>query len=302
MRKKKTVIVLSNDKALYNIRYRRYLLEKLKNHYGEFFVSFGTVESFFRLIQMLCFVIQGAIVVSSNLKTNVISLLLFSRGVLILNGLGRHQKSTIFRRLFICGVLLNRSRKIFFVQRYRDYRWLRRFIKDIQIHWMKGSGAEPLKATELKTPDTYLLISRPEKLKLLEKNLMEAAKKLGIKKLLIYGVNPGYQFQEEPDITVLFKGYVEPSTFFFQCKNFLQVDGYGEGFPHTLAYALCSKTKIVIDKRLSRSLGIYRLPVKRTNIGNGFERLEPYPEVVEILSNKIVYQGIISQVEGLVNV
>lgn len=295
------VIVLANDKALYNARYRSYLLVELEKLYGDGVLNIGTTESPAGFFQFFRFAILGIPVVSSNLKSNVLSLLLFSRGILILNGLGRHQKSSIFRRLLIWGVFLNRSRKQFFVQRYRDYRWLRRFVKGIEVEWMLGSGVKSLKITADETPGTYVTISRPEKLRIIEKQLIGAAEKLRARKILIYGVDANYQLQTQPGFTVSFMGYVRPNEFFAQSKNFLQVDGYGEGFPHTLAYALCSNTNVTIDKKLSRSLGMYRLPVKRSSVGEGFETLEAFPRAVDMLSNAFVYKNIINRIANIVN-
>lgn len=291
-------VILLNDRKIYNKRYRGYLEKYLDLHLSGQFVSFGLLDTYYSPLLFMIHQLKGGVTISSNLKSNLFTLLTGAKGPLILNGLGRYEKSRIFRYIFLCLARL-RKKKVFFVQRYRDYLWLKRHIPGILINWMPGSGTEPLSITNKKTPGTFVVISRPEKLKVIETQLLSAARKIGIKKLLIYGVDSGYDFIDKPNFNVSFMGYVTPSEFFLKCNNFLQVGGYGEGFPHTLAYALSSGVTVIIDKKLSRSLGMYKLPVNRTPIAEGLESLEGKPELIKILSAESVYRGVIDEVEKM---
>jgi len=260
----------------------------------------GLLDSPFNLIKLISARFSGVIVVSSNLKANLAALIVGAQGPSILNGLGRFQYSPVFRFIFLRLVRIRKRRKFFFVQRYRDYSWLRLNVPGIQMEWMLGSGAEPMDVSVVRTPGTYVVISRPEKLKVMEHQMAAAVDCLGINQLIIYGVGSDYRFRYPPTCNVRFMGYVEPIDFFAECGNFLQLDGYGEGFPHTLAYSLCSNANIIIEKRLSISLGMHRLAVKREFVAENYVALQSTPEMVDHLSSAAVYKGILEELKSLV--
>src|SRR6056300_1687566 len=167
-------IVLLNDRARYNARYRSYLVDQLENRFPGRSPSMGLLDSPFNLIKLISARFSGVIVVSSNLKANLAALIVGAQGPSILNGLGRFQYSPVFRFIFLRLVRIRKRRKFFFVQRYRDYRWLRLNVPGIQMEWMLGSGAEPMDVSVVRTPGTYVVISRPEKLKVMEHQMAAA--------------------------------------------------------------------------------------------------------------------------------
>lgn len=287
-------IILLNDKSIYNIRYRNFLLTEFSRYLKSSFEAIGLFDSRYSLIKAIYFRLINAYFVSSNLRSNLFSLLVLSRGIVILNGLGRYQHNKCFICFFKFLVRLNGKRKIYFVQRYRDYRWMRRFHKSSDVVWMLGSGAYELPVISTIAQNSFVVITRPEKLQLMEAQLSIAVKKLGIDILYIYGISEQYSFGVEPDCKIIICDYVSPENFFTKCSRFLQIDGYGEGFPHSLAYALCSKVDIVICRSLYRSLGLSQLPVSVSSDLDEFVFVNGENKLNQLMSNESVYSEIIN--------
>lgn len=277
-------ITLVNDKVALNQLYRGALAERLAasgtriDHLG----IFGGARGGLRLGAVLS--LAGHLfrpVISSNLRTNMIVLAMpWVPGMVILNGMGRHRGSRRLRGLLRAFVRIN-TRKRIAVQSYADYRYLRRYSGiDTRLAWVPGSGGRALPHG----PHTVALaIQRDDKLALVAPSLNRIFTTLTSKKdpkssekgqIAIVGCTDQTAARALfPDTSIIMPGRVPPDDIFALGGTFLQPSGYGEGFPHTLADALCSNLKVLIARREYLRYGLHRLGITRTDFGPGWSRL-----------------------------
>ena len=128
-------IFIANDSTKINDLYRSGLILSIEEKGYEV-----RSISFWKLFRVRLTKRQKDLLISSNIRTNIITLLLFYSNVrIILNGLGRHRNKKMFR-IFI-GFLMSIGIRKILVQNYCDYRYFRRFFKISYCEWIPGSGA-----------------------------------------------------------------------------------------------------------------------------------------------------------------
>jgi hypothetical protein len=212
--------------------------------------------------------------ITSDGKVNLLTALFSkSRQLMILNGLGVFERNRIVRCLLILAI--NRKTKIkVAVQNYRDFRYLSRFVSKIdKIVWIPGSGGKLRNASgEEKT----FMISRQKKFRRVLSKLSKVPDKC--KPIYVLG---DVESVARDDVRIL--GSVEQDEIFSVGNNFLQLDGYGEGVPHTLCDAICTGLKVTIEKSCFIKYGLYRFPYKHfQSLNNGeFYILDEHPESVK---------------------
>ena len=187
--------------------------------------------------------------VTSDGKINLIYALFSNcKQLLILNGLGKYESNSVVRWLFIYS-LRRKQHLIMAAQNYRDYRYFRRFSKlDAQIFWVPGSGGSQRVIGNSRVP---VIITRQAKVKSLE------ARSLILNSMFdeVYVVG-----QIDHYFSRLFSivGEVDQEDIFVLSNHFIQLDGYGEGIPHSLCDAIVSKMKITIEKTAYIKYGLYK--------------------------------------------
>lgn len=201
------------------------------------------------------------LIISSNLRANIFSLIFFyfKKKVVIINGLGRFRGIPFLRKMFI--FLLSKTRKTnIIVQNYRDYRWLK--MHNIQSFFICGSGGRTFKLSA-KNSD-WIIISRNSKIDLQQDSIKKFidTKEFDGSKLIFYGIDSNNSLTSAIKGLSEFRGYVKPEEFFISSKNFFQPDGYSEGFPHTLADAISSGCNICISKKQYIQLGLYLFDIE----------------------------------------
>lgn len=277
-------VVFLNDHKILNQRYRTSLMT-LASDRGYSVRSLGILDGK-SLLSIIAIFIPGIFlgtIVSSNLRTNILVLLMWHiRGVVILNGLGRHRNSTSFRKLLIILVQLNR-RKSIAVQSYADFRYFRRFTNSPAVFWVPGSGGSAKKTSELKN---LFCVQRNDKLPLVAdsiRQLLQTGSMAG--QLSIVGCDTSDEAVAlfSPH-SVTFTGYLPSADILTTGGVFVQPSGYGEGFPHTLADAIVSKIEIVIPRREYVRYGLHKLQAKSTPIANGWVRLTITEQLVTAVS------------------
>ena len=266
-------ILLLNDKNLYNVRYRTPLMTLLRAR-GHPLDSRGLFDSLCRLPRLLAGLLTGGrgLVVSSNLKTNAITLA-FTRQpkVVIVNGLGRYRSSRTVRG--IMSLLLGlRGNTHAIVQNYADYRYLRRRCPEVTMEWMPGSGGT---AKSTGPRDTVVIVQRDPKIAAVASDVVKLLQsQKPAPPLVVVGCTDADQLDRLFGAIVYRSvGYVAPEAIFAQGGTFLQPMGYGEGFPHTLADALVSGMDIYISNLEVLRYGLGRFGATRTPIAPGWSRL-----------------------------
>ena len=189
------------------------------------------------------------LLVSSDGKTNLFALLFIRKPqVLILNGFGRYERSYYIRLFFIYANIF-KKRIVICAQSYRDFRYLRRFSK-VKIYWVPGSGGV---RRSIGTSTTPLAICRSNKFKHIETSLGKALSVFGeIDIVGMYGAG-------DESKKYNFIGVVQQLNIFEKSSRFIQLDGYGEGIPHSLNDAVCSNMTIIIEKKCWIKTGFYKL-------------------------------------------
>lgn len=220
-------------------------------------------------------------IISSDTKSNIIVLLTSNgQNVLILNGMGRYEKSK-WVRLFLIKLFAWRKNTHICVQNYRDYRYLRKYVDTNRITWVVGSGGQKRETNQLNTSSS-LIISRNAKFPRLYKKLQNSSE-LG--PVDVIGLTEKWK---RNDIRSL--GRVPQKEIFKKHYRFLQFYYYGEGFPHSLADAFCSKMLIKMDKKSYINFGIYKfVDANKKNIELRPDTLT-YKNIVKIVEMKKINQ------------
>lgn len=220
--------------------------------YREAFISELACDYAVKLINPIEYFWNNAdLVVSSNTLSNIFSLLfVFSKRLIILNGLGRNYKYRAWRLLFIILLKAQNNRRCIVVsQNYRDYRYLRRF--GLVTEFIMGSGGRSFETGE-KTK--CIVVTREKKLKSQIDAIEQFLDKHPKLNIDIYGMqSASHGFEHR----VRFNGFVESKKLFINANIVYHPAGYGDGFPHSLADAICSDIDILLHKRSYIEYGLY---------------------------------------------
>lgn len=268
---KKDTVLFINDKACYNKRYRGDLINHLIR-YGYQVKSVGLFDGLSSIMNVLYVIRKSKYVICSNLKSNIIYMLLSpaSCGVIIINGFGRYRRSRAFRSLLYLLIKINKNKK-YILQNYADYRYFKKNYKKIIIKWIPGSGGKKRKHGKEKG---YFVVQRKDKLGCIKKSLIEFCLSNKISRLSVVGCNQSdimkYSLEK---YSIYGVGYKNQEDIFMFGDVFLQPSGYGEGFPHTMADAIMSNVDIVISKEMYVQLGLYKFDNYAKTISDGWLKI-----------------------------
>ncbi|MBX3504005.1 MAG: hypothetical protein KF895_00900 [Parvibaculum sp.] len=263
-----------NDEAKLNTRYRSSLMAALEAE-GWALESDGLFENGRpRLKTMLGIALGfGPALLSSNMRTNLFALACFwRRGLVILNGLGRHRQSSLLRRLVLLLLAVSHRKRVA-VQNYADYRYFCRYGRGPALRWVPGSGGTK---KECGPPGVYLVVQRDDKLASVAADLRRLLGSLQLTHpLIVVGCTDSAAVAATlPGIPVDVVGYLPSSDIFRHGGIFLQPGGYGEGFPHALADAITSRMAILISDMEYLRYGLHRLGCRLTPVCDGWSQLE----------------------------
>ena len=157
-------VIFVSDKRSYIKLYRSSLFS-LFNASSNCFAA-GFFDTFSDTLQLLYLsTIKRSIVIVSNIKSNIIMLLLpFSRGIIIFNGLGRYRPYKTFRILLYLLLKIRDKNFNYVFQNYKDFRYFRRYFSD-RVVWIIGSGGSVYKTLE-NSNNFVSIITRSSKFKL----------------------------------------------------------------------------------------------------------------------------------------
>ena len=241
--KQQKKIYVANDAHSVNTRYRSGLIMLLSAQ-----GSLVSSINLYQLIRLRFFRGIDDLIISSNLRCNLITIILFYSNVhLILNGLGRYYKSKTLR--VIVGFLLSLGNRKIFIQNYRDYRYFSRYFKINYCEWVLGSGAVfRARGNEA----GFFSISRDSKILLCTEELKNFTEKFNCSKSYFIRVSNGISYNSR----------IEQDRILTFGDKFVWLGGYGDGFPHSLADALYNQIETYVSKREYIRLGLYRLNKK----------------------------------------
>lgn len=282
------LILLLNDRKIYNSRYRSRLIALLHER-GYDLDNIGVYESTAQLprLAIKLFFRRHGLVISSNLKSNAFNLL-FCRSpkVVILNGMGRYRRSRRLRRV-VQFLLSLRKNTFVIVQNYSDYRYLRRFSPATRMEWMPGSGG----TTKIKgKAGAAVIVQRDPKIASVADSIKALLNRLEPRPdLSILGCEDLSQLDRLfSDIPFRAPGYVDSKDIFRHGDIFIQPMGYGEGFPHTLADAMVSGMIIYISDIEFLRYGLGRLGATREPLVAGWSRLVPSVELIAAVHTETI--------------
>ena len=234
------------------------------------------------------------ILIVSNIGSTLSALVLlpFKRKMIILNGLASMKNFKLTRYIFLLLAKINSS-TIFVCQNFTEYRYLKKYAKNV-THIVCSGGRKF--SRNIKESNKFIVITRKKKfIRTAESinNFLKTTKH----DLIVYGIDENYGvIKKEYLHRVQFKGWCERSKFFLESGNFFQPYGHNEGFPHSLADAMCSKCNIVIDENLLIQLGLYRL--KSSNNKFHFFSETEYSEISEELYFEKICKKYLFQIEN----
>ena len=180
---KKIQILMINDRAELNNLYRANLLDLLKKEFIKVY-SYGLFDEKKSILFILLKIINPKVItISSNLKSNIFSLIFFwKRGVIILNGMGRYRHKIFLRTILLILFKLN-WKKLFIIQSYADFRFFKRKFKK-NFFWIPGSGGTKKKRGLKKN---FLIIQRDDKIQNVYLSVNEFLKNLKINSFFLIG-------------------------------------------------------------------------------------------------------------------
>ena len=286
MAKVKKEIIFLNDKEIYNTRYRAELMRDLGN------LGFNVKSKNSSLWNLLNTCLSSKIIVGSNLKTNI-KLLVFGilrKKIIIINGLGRY-RSIYLMRLMICLFKSQIGYTKIIIQNYADYRYFR--LSGVQqIFWVCGSGGLK-RVVNGKGP---FIITREDKLFVTETSISELTETFINEKINVVGVAKKSNLETKfPNYTFL--GYLNQDDI-IQGDMFICPKGYGEGFPHTLADAICSNCIVIIDINDFIYFGIF-LHQNEYRIEKKCVTFKPEKELIDFISVGNINEKYIKQILSL---
>lgn len=244
MTKAKNIIITANSKNSV-LQYRADLIKSLQHHS----IDVTIASNFTTILWFLTHPRNNSSFISSDGKSNILMLLFCSlNGMIILNGLGRYERSKFIRSCIIA--LLKRRKNVRCVaQSYRDYRYFSKHVGYQKVTWIPGSGGT--KRITRKGPNKRaLLISRDNKFTLLDHVNLNGKYNLDID---IIGLSQTWRQQHVQSL-----GRSTQDNLFRNHDKFIQLYYYGEGTPHTLVDAFSSNMQIYIDRKSYRNFGIYK--------------------------------------------
>lgn len=195
------------------------------------------------------------LVVSSNLRSNMFILGLRDKiSVIIFNGLGRNRGKAWFRRWLFLMVKL-RKNNVYILQNYADYRYFRRFHKQINLVWICGSGGKE-KPFARKENDVVGVVSRVSKLPLQERSIGKFEMAIS-KQLEFVGVDHAGSLGSRRC-----HGYLNSNEILSHFNTLFLPDGYGEGFPHVACDALTSGMACWLSKTNFVQYGCSKMDVE----------------------------------------
>lgn len=224
----------------------------------------GWFDGFNSFLNSMFNMLFSKIYVSSNLRSNFISLIFFwKRGLLILNGFGRYEKNARVRRGFIILCRVCRTNKHVIAQSYRDYRYLRR--SGLDVSWIPGSGGTRyVKGVS----GEALVVTRSSKIECVSSSLVSFFCQFDLP-LVIGGCRDDFWQKHLAGVNFRSLGFVDDKGSLYSVSDtFIQPDGYGEGIAHSLVDAICSGFRIYIAKGAYIKTGIY-LFCRKENIRVG---------------------------------
>lgn len=243
---------LLNDEILLNDRYRSGLRDEFSAN------GYKVISRKSNLGFLVTLNFTNGLIVVSNLKSTVKALFLSARRLnIILNGLGRYRSLKMLRLLAFIWSYIRVKDKIA-VQNYTDYRYLRRVLSQRVIH-VQGSGGTKREIYG----DGNFTVSRDDKIEIQLDSLLSLHSILG-DRITLVGVNT---ISKSSDLTLM--GYVQQDKI-IQGRTFILCDGYGEGFPHVLADAICSGCEIICSETAYRTYGLYTYGLSIEKITEGW--------------------------------
>ena len=285
----KKSVVLINDKANFNVRYRSTLMRSLieSGYEVENVGFFDGFKSFF-----LAFVFlfrRKKLIISSNLRSNLLVLLVpWKHALIILNGLGRWRKFKSFRIFLL--ILLSINNKTALVQNFADYRYIRRYA-NANLVWLPGSGGS---VRDIGSNDDFLVVTRPEKLRYIFDSTLDFCRLYPKKTVYVIGCSADEvsKLAESLCVSLNLKGlgYVDQGNLFKAGRSFIQPDGYGEGIPHSLIDALSSGMRCYIPRIAYVRFGLRLLGFQWIPTGNGWGEINASFEAKKNISNSHVNQ------------
>jgi len=273
-------VLFVNDKAQYNMRYRSHLIQYfVQKGYQVETIGMFEYRFFLNLIRIS---LGRNTLVSSNLKANLICLLVFySKGLVILNGLGRLRRNRKLRILILALFAINKS-KVICVQNFADFRYFRRFA-DSRLRFVLGSGGE----CRTIAAQGLMVVSRANKLRVVADDIRLVSKIFGLQ-VAVAGTSQDEVASAGLDDCCLGMGYLPQRDLLSIGALFVQPRGYGEGFPHSLADAIVSGCKILIHEKSCVEFGIWDALKNSKKLSYGWIMFTPDKKLVESVTHSTV--------------
>ena len=288
-------VLMINDKTILNDLYRGSLISLLKKKFS-IVHSCGLFDSKKIKIFILFKILHPkVIVISSNLRSNIFSLLFFwKKGAVILNGLGTYRKTKLLRVVLLVLFSLN-WKKTILIQSYADYRFFRIKSKK-KYFWIPGSGGYTLKSGP---KENFILISRDKKIQRVFKSTCEFLKIMKNRRITVVGCNDKKKLKHLfKDYKINIVDYQHYKNIFLEGGGFVQPSGHGEGFPQSLAHAIVSGLDIYIDTKEFLRYGLRSLGGEKIFISSNWCRLSGLTKIAKIINDKEIakkYFDIISK-------
>ncbi len=258
-------VIIVNDFAELNKRYRSNFISHSMSNFNRT-LSVGWFDRWWAFLRILflCHVC-GFIFFSSNLRSNLLSLVLLNRGLVVLNGMGRYRSNFVFRCFLIFVIKYRTQNKTILVQNYADFRWLRLKSKRSNVLWCPGSGGV---VRSHSVDDRFLVVSRPDKFRLQYRHIATFISVIQ-SPISIVGVSSDYGNLLEPSsVDICFCGYLPQEDIFKFGSRLFHPPGYGEGIPHVVVDAIVSGLEVFITRRQFVQFGFYKLPIHYSCFGS----------------------------------
>jgi hypothetical protein len=283
-------IIMINDSLCINSLYRGDFLDALRSNYKEVLFLPLFDKKLSNVIKLIFSIIRfDTLIISSNIRSNIFSLCFFwKKGVVILNGLGRNRNNKLFRVVLFILFYLN-WRKLTVVQSYADYRYFKRY-SCRNFQWIPGSGGREKRKG---STSTMISVQRDDKIELTCKSLLCLAVYMK-QKIIIVGCSKN-KLKVFPEFIAI--GKVNSNDILLKGGIFVQPDGYGEGFPHTLADAIVSDMKIYISSKEYVRYGIRMLGGKKCKVFNGWYILKDLKSVSEKVNKEVIVMSYLNTIK-----
>ncbi len=240
------VFSAASERSYFN--YRAKFARYLEDYYQ--MIHKPRVKWYRKLVDAIVPYNQQTVVITSDGRTSIFYLCLVRcNQAIILNGLGSYEKSYFVRWLLINANFFKKN-IVIFSQSHRDFRYIRRYSR-VAVYWVPGSGGTERLLGKSRVP---LLITRGRKLRKMRRNVEEALKIF--KEIDVVGVKKSRKTDIFEKLNL--KGRKIQNEIFDTSEVFLQVDGYGEGIPHTLVDAICSNMDVFIHRKCWIKFGFYK--------------------------------------------